>query len=296
MLSRTAQLVDEQQCNLAQVDCPLVLNTKAGIAPMRSSQPYCLLATGSSIAETAASSPHWKRERWLGGNDILVRFIDNQSIVRLRRAVQIAKLRRTRVATAAAIAENFVSTQAKNDRQFVAMGMTSLPAKSHSASRTKQQQPHPSAQSQLPSHASARWAFPRASRWTRLRSRTMPHPSIAAEAQLEQIRCQPREATNSQRMTHTGGKATIARYRLGATRPSRYHSPRCGANSIRYRPARKSTGTSVPDETRTAGRSLLRTVAALERSAETSAQPERDSQSRPRNRRHPDTSDTEFHG
>jgi hypothetical protein len=37
MLSSAAQFVDEQQCRLVQVDRPLVLDTKAGIAPMGSS-------------------------------------------------------------------------------------------------------------------------------------------------------------------------------------------------------------------------------------------------------------------
>jgi hypothetical protein len=116
MLSCATQLVDEQQYGLVQVDCPLVLDIKAGIAPMGSSQPYCFLAVSGYFDSGNNSLIAALEERsMISRNDILVCFIDNQSIVRLRRAVQVAKLWRTRIARAAAIAENFVSTQAKND-------------------------------------------------------------------------------------------------------------------------------------------------------------------------------------
>jgi hypothetical protein len=92
MLSRTAQLVDEQQCSLVQVDRPLVLDTQAGIASMRRSQHYLLVTTGYFDRGNSGLIAALEERLMVSRNDILVRFIDHQSIVRLRRAVQIAKL------------------------------------------------------------------------------------------------------------------------------------------------------------------------------------------------------------
>jgi hypothetical protein len=187
----------------------MVLDTQAGIASMRSSQHYLLAATGYFDSGNSSLIAALEEALTVSRNDILLCFIDHQSIVRLRRAVQIAMLCRTRIATTAAIAENFVSAQAKNDGEFVAMGMTSLPSKairhraknSNGLARARNRNSRVRHQrdglSLAPYGGPAHVAKPR---------RIVP---ITAEAQLQQIRCQAGEATDSQRMARTGGKSRL---------------------------------------------------------------------------------------
>src|ERR1700677_5295356 len=70
-----------------------------------------------------------KEQPGIAGNYILVCSINHQGIVRPGGAIKVPQLCRTGVASAAAIAENLLRAKTKNDRQFVAMGMTALPSK-----------------------------------------------------------------------------------------------------------------------------------------------------------------------
>ena len=128
MLARPAYLVYDQQGTTRSVApssgarCPSWNNPDAMLAPILSPSER----DGRYSRFVAAS----KEQPGIAAQAVLICAVDHQGIVRPGGAIQVPQLRRTRVASAAAIAENLVRAKAKDEGQFVAMGMASFALKS----------------------------------------------------------------------------------------------------------------------------------------------------------------------
>ena len=248
---RPAYLVRDQQDprptgQSSGARCPSWNNPDATLAPILS----------PSDRRSAIQPLHCRIERATGDrcSDVLVCAIDHQGIVRPGGAIQVPELRRTRVASAAAIAENLVGSEPKDKGQFVAVGMAAFAVKSirHRAKYDRRLA--------CAEHGKARVGQKREGFCSRLpvaRTRRMPKPyrilPMATRAQLEQMRCQAHRENRRAASAVRPPGASFARYRRKAARPCRYRSLPGAAASRRHRPESRSTRTSAASELSNSG-------------------------------------------
>ncbi len=113
---------------LGQLHRPVVLDANPGITLVRCSHRHLAVFRYRNARHNRfVAAP--KKQSGIAGNDILIRSINHQGIVRAGGAIKVPELCRTGVASAAAVAEDLLRAKTKNDRQFVAMGMTAFSAK-----------------------------------------------------------------------------------------------------------------------------------------------------------------------